>query len=76
MDNHVMQIIPGSAPDRCETAFGKGGSIMNKNMPREVIETKLQLAKIELETAGFIHSRDLRKHIYRLEKMLKRMKPE
>ena len=49
---------------------------MNKNMQREVIETKLQLAKIELETAGLIHSRDLRKHIYRLEKMLKRMKPE
>ena len=76
MDNHVMQIIPGSAPGRCETAFGKRGSIMNKNMPREVIETILQLAKIELETAGFIHSRDLRKHIHRLEKMLKRMKPE
>ena len=33
---------------------------MNKNMPREVIETKLQLAKIELETADLIHSRDLR----------------
>ena len=49
---------------------------MNKNMPREIIETKLQLAKIELETAGFIHSCDLRKHICRLEKMLKRMKPE
>ncbi len=49
---------------------------MNKNMQREVIETKLQLAKIELETAGLIHSRDLRKHIYRLEKILKRMKPE
>lgn len=49
---------------------------MKKNMPIEVIETKLQLAKIELETAGCIHSRDLRKHIHRLEKMLKRMKPE
>ncbi len=76
MDNRVMQIIPGSAPNRCEVTVEKGGSIMKKVMPREVIETKLQLVKIELETAGFIHSRDLRKHIHRLEKMLKRMKVE
>ena len=46
MDNHVMQIIPGSAPGRCETAFGKGGSIMKKNKPREVIEAKLQLEPV------------------------------
>ena len=49
---------------------------MKKDMPGEGIKTKLQLAKKELETAGPIHSRDLRKHIYRLEKMLKRMKIE
>ena len=49
---------------------------MKKEMSREVIEAKLRYARMELETAGFIHSRDLRKHIFRLEKMLKRMKSE
>ncbi len=68
MDNRVMQIIPGSAPNRCEVTVGKGGSIMKKVMPREAIETKLQLAKVELETAGLIHSRDLRKHLSGLKR--------
>ena len=47
---------------------------MKKEMSKEAIEAKLRCARMELETAGVIHSRDLRKHIYRLEKMLKRVK--
>ena len=30
--------------------------------------------RMELESTGIIHSRELPKHIYRLEKMIKRMK--
>ena len=30
--------------------------------------------RMELESTGIIHSRELRKHIYRVEKMIKRMK--
>jgi hypothetical protein len=51
----------------------KGGGIVKKGLSREAIEAKLRYAKMELETAGFIHSRDLRKHIFRLEKMLRKM---
>jgi hypothetical protein len=47
---------------------------VKKDIPREAIEAKLNLAKRELEFAGPIHSRDLRKHICRLERTLKGMK--
>lgn len=77
MENHVIQIIPCSVTSRCE-AVGcrKGGGTVKKDITREAIEAKLRYARMELETAGFIHSRDLRKHIHGLEKMLKRMKSE
>ncbi len=54
--------------------YRNGEVIVKKDLPREVIEAKLKLAKTELESAGFIHSRDLRKHIRRLERTLKSVK--
>ena len=47
---------------------------MKKDITRDEIEAKLNFAKKELEFAGPIHSRDLRKHICRLERALKGMK--
>ena len=40
-------------------------------MDRQVIENKLRLARQELTKAGPVHSRDLQKHIRRLEKQLR-----
>jgi len=38
---------------------------------RDVFVEKIRKAKKELKTAGKIHSRDLRKHIHRMEAQLK-----
>lgn len=40
-------------------------------MNREQLIQKIAAAKEELKTAGKIHSRDLRKHIHRMEKELR-----
>lgn len=39
---------------------------------REILVTKINQAKEELKTAGAIHSRDLRKHIRRMETQIRR----
>ena len=43
--------------------FRNGEVVVKKDLPRDEIEAKLKMAKTELESAGFIYSRDLRKHI-------------
>lgn len=40
-------------------------------MNREQLILKIAVAKEELKAAGIIHSRDLRKHIHRMEKELR-----
>ena len=41
-------------------------------MTRKELITRIELAKAELPEAGPIHSKDLRKHIHRLEVDLRR----
>ena len=76
MEDRVTQIVPVAVLKNHKTAVQNGGVDVKKGMSKEAIEEKLKEAKMESETAGFIHSRDLRKHIQRLEKLLKKLNSE
>ncbi|MBQ4436997.1 MAG: hypothetical protein II879_13020 [Clostridia bacterium] len=76
MEDCVTQIVPVVAPKNHKTDIQNGGANVKKGMSRASIEEKLRIAKMESETAGFIHSRDLHRHIQRLEKLLKKLNSE
>ncbi len=71
MEDRLIQTMPAAASQKQLTVIKKGVANVKKGMSREAIEEKLKKVKMESETAGFIHLRDLRKHIRRLEKQLK-----